>query len=237
MTAPAITYALIFPEGLFLIARGAPYYMPGLQHDKAYGSYGERKELFGKVHHQMLSRAPEFKKYDLTYEIEDSHLISARLHSRFGRSAGRLVPDSTVKMLNDRLAAGQLTLENYRNPPYVTRAAEFADGRQLLVVEGLDNGRELFIGKPGAFEPVSIKTGIQGGNHLIYTTTDGVQIDLPGGFGDMSREKPTVGNELLRYIKVADAYDLAGMGLVVPQKAPHLDPFCPEVRQPAPKGP
>lgn len=228
-----IDFVLQFPEGNFLIAGGTPYFLPEGS-DKAYLGWGEKKELLGKFHHKLDTRAEDFKKYDLTYEVEDGALIAARLITPFNRSAGKLADEATVQKLNDDLENGRLELKGRTNPPHITRAAKFGDGRLLLLIDGLDKKERhtLLIGTPGNYEQVKLGSGVQGGNSFYYKTEDGVNLALPYGYGGPKHdEPPQYGDEYLAYIPVENAQDLAAFGINITPPAPHLDPFCKEMKQ------
>jgi hypothetical protein len=230
-TNKVIDYVLKFPEGDFLIAGGAPYFMPEGS-DKAYLGWGEKKELLGKFHHKIETRSEDFKKYDLTYEVEDGELIAARLITPFNRSAGKLADAATVAKLNDDLENGRLELQGRANPPHITRAAKFGDGRLLLLIDGLDKKERhtLLIGTPGNYEQIGLGSGVQGGNSFYYKTADGKDLALPYGYGGPKHdEAPQYGDEYLAYIPVDNAQDLAAFGVNITPPAPHLDPFCKEV--------
>ncbi|TVQ84158.1 MAG: hypothetical protein EA357_03605 [Micavibrio sp.] len=227
-----IDFVLQFPEGNFLIAGGTPYFHPEGS-DKAYLGWGEKKELLGKFHHKIETRAEEFKKYDLTYEVEDGELIAARLITPFNRSAGKLADEATVAKLNDDLENGRLELKGRARPPHITRAAKFGDGRLLLLVDGLktESRHTLLVGTPGNYEEIGLKNGIQGGSSFYYKTENDTDLALPYGNG----ETPQYGNEYLAYIPVDNAQDLAAFGVDFTAPDPHLDPFCKEMenRKPA----
>ncbi len=226
-----IDFVLQFPEGNFLIAGGTPYFMPE-GGDKAYLGWGEKKELLGKFHHKLETRSEDFKKYDLTYEIEDGDLIAARLITPFNRSAGKLADDAAVAKLNDDLENGHLELKGRARPPHITRAAKFGDGRLLLLIDGLEkeSRHTLLIGTPGNYEQIGLGSGVQGGNSFYYKTEDGTDLALPYGYGGPKHdEAPQYGNEYLAYIPVENAQDLAAFGVDFTAPDPHLDPFCKEM--------
>jgi hypothetical protein len=231
MSRPIITQVLFFPEGYFLMADDRPYFLPNGS-DHAYAQRGERKELMGKIHLRLPTRAPDFKNYDLTYEYENGKLLAARLISPRGRSAGRQLSADIVAMINNDIAAGLIVLEEVKSSPSINRAANFPDGEMLIVVNDYEGAHEvLFKGRPGAFEKIEIQSGLVGGNSLYYTTKAGEKIALPMGLtGPKFDDTPTFGDVVLTYTTVKNRFDLAALGIPVKQQAPHLDPFCPELR-------
>jgi len=238
-TNKKIDYVLQFPEGNFLIAGGAPYFMPEGS-DKAYLGWGAKKELMGKVHHNIETTSDKFKKYDLTYEIEDGALIAARLITPFNRSAGKLADDATLQKLNDDLQNDRLELRGRPNPPHITRAAKFGDGRLLLLVEGLEENTRhtLLIGQPGNYEQIKLTNGVQGGNSFYYKTEDGIDLALPYGFGGPQEgETPQYGDEYLGYLPLKDPHDFDSFGIDIAAADPHLDPFSKELEKPQQQAP
>ena len=251
MTAPLIKHALRFPEGSFLItAAHDVYFVHRADPATAYRLRQDKStELMGKRHVRALTRAADFKTFDLTYEFEDDgKLVAARLISPLGRSKGEAAPAAVIRDINSYIADGLMKLQNFQRPPQVIRAARMDDGRMIVVVEdfpvagGYD--RAVLMGLPGQLKPLAIKSAIQGGNSLFFNTEDGVRISLPYGFGHPpGRENPLYGDQPLAYVAIKDPDDLAVFGLEKPATAAHLDPFCPEARPapgpnaPAPRGP
>jgi hypothetical protein len=246
MTLPTITQALYFNEGYFLLAGDRPYFLPHGK-DKAYACRGERKELLGKVHHRLETRAADLKNYDLTYEFEDGKLIAARLIAGRTRSVGRQLSVDVLQTINDDLATGQMTLQNILPEPTLIRAARFEDGEYLLVIDHYRDSefRSVLKGKPGAYEVIELSGGVQGGNSLYFTAKSGEEIRLPYGFGGPNNESPSYGGRFLQYLDPRGNHTLASLGVPVKANPPHLDPFCPELRNgtnpctkpPTPPGP
>jgi hypothetical protein len=229
-----LKHAFEFPEGRFLISeQGGAYFMPDL-HKAAYAAQGARKELAGKFSHELQTRSESFDKYRLTYEFEDGELLAARIISPFGRSKGTLVAKDVFNDLAAGLASGAIETRQKTEPPHIYRAAQFADGRMLLLAYNMPGipHYSLLIGKPGDFKPLPIQTYAQGGSSFIFTGADGTSIDLPSGLtGPSPHHKPTYGNELLHYVDISGK-SLEDLGIQYQSPAPHLDPFCPELRKP-----
>ncbi len=240
MAAPSanLTHVLEFPEGTFLLIGRAPYFLPR-GHDVAYLGYGEHTELLGKHGHKLPTRAAGFKKYDLTYEFEGSALLAARLISPLNRSKGVEASAETRQALAAALDSGALALRDRQDPPLIRRATQFIDGRMLLMMENMpgQDFRTLYVGKPGAFEQVPVKTYVQGGAHFIFTTVAGEKVDLPSGLmGPGPGDFPSWDDQPMGYIN-HERLDFAKLGFTIPQAQPHLDPFCPELNPAPARGP
>jgi hypothetical protein len=241
-----LKHAFEFPEGRFLISNdGGAYFLPDM-HKTAYLAWGERKELAGKVCHALPTRAEDFKKYELTYEFEDGELLAARLISPRGRSKGVCAAKDVFNGLASALQTGALELRGKIDPPHIYRGAQFADGRMLLLAYNMPGSPHysLLIGTPGDYKTLPTKTYLQGGSSFVFIMEDGTEIDLPSGLtGPNPHDKPTFGNELLRYVDLRNK-TLEEIGVKYESPAPHLDPFCPELNKQAapqpqwkPKGP
>ena len=228
MTAPKkIDYILEFPEGDFLIVNNAPYFMPQ-DSDKAYMGWGARKELMGKIHHEIGTQSDQFEKFDLTYEVEDDSLIAARLITPFSRSAGKLGNDEKIAKLESAIEDGSLELMGQPKKPFICRAANFEDGRTILLMENIEEGKRhtLLVGTPNNYEKVEITNGVQGGCSFYYQTEDKQRVEFPYGFGGpQPGEPPMFGDEELTYIDVKDETDFEAFGVEVNGPEPHLDPF------------
>lgn len=235
MSVQKIETVLEFPEGDFLIYDESLYFMQAGS-DKAYLGWGPENELKGKIHRELATRSEQFKKYDVTYEIEDGALIAARLITPFNKSAGKLASPEKVQDLNQKLQSGALELKGKYNPPSISCAATLPTGETLLVVQGLKEeawDASLFVGQPGNLQELTLTNGLQGGNRSIWTVAENgnkLEYDYRGnGWG---REKPFYGDQIMTYIDVSDYEDLAEFGLNIDLPEPHLDPFCPELAQP-----
>lgn len=235
MSNQKIDTILEFPEGDFLIAGQGIYFMQEGA-DKAYLGWGPQNELKGKIHRELPTRSEQFKKYDVTYEIEDGALIAARLITPFNKSAGKLAAPEKLQDLNLKLQNGTLELKGKYNPPSISCAATLPTGETLLVVQGLKEEAwqdSLFVGQPGNLQEFTLTNGVQGGNRSIWTvaeTGDKLEYDYQGY--SRGREKPFYGDYIMTYIDIDNFEDLAQFDLDVDQPEPHLDPFCPELTQP-----
>jgi hypothetical protein len=238
---PTLQRALYFAEGTFLMtANDSVYFLPH-GHAKAYVCYGEKKELFGKVSRTMKSTDPAVKNYSLTYEFEGDELIAARLVTAAGRSKGTMLPKNALASLQRLLNDGSLALQGIVNPPHLCSASRLPDGRNLLHVRELP-GKDyntLLLGTPGAYETLEIATGVQGGNSFYFTLKDGTRVALPSDFsGNVPRgEQAMFGDQPLVYLPRGRMGDLAAYGVDVAASAPHLDPYSPELKAPAPRAP
>jgi hypothetical protein len=236
----AVRLGLQFPEGIFLVtAADSIYFMPTIESDKAYMGWGQKNELHGKIARSFDTRAQDFKKYDVTYEVEDGDLIAARLMSPFSRSAGVLLSDVEMLNIQMRISMGFLSLLKPSNPPRILRAAIAGDDTMAVLVE-YDFGpdarleRTLYGGKKGALEPLT-NNYVQGGNSFYFNLDDGTKVALPYGMGaPKGDEPPKYGDTLMAYLEIKDPEDLAAFGidLGLDKIEPHLDPFCPELAKP-----
>jgi hypothetical protein len=236
-----ITMALLFEEGTFIQCDyGSLYFIPPNGSDKAYQCWGNRNELMGKHHYNFDTQSTDTekfgpdtprnmqKKYDLTYEIEDGELISARLITKTTKSKGQLADETLIAVLNDDLENSRLTLKNKENPPSISRAAKFSDGTLLILASGLEeeNRHTLLKGTPGNFEKIEITNGVQGGASFYYKTLDGKKVEFPSGLMGPGRDdRPVFDDRVLEYITDFDHHDFAAFGIKVDEPEPHLDPF------------
>ncbi len=235
-----ITLALTFDKGTFIEVNGSNlYFIPSEGGDKAYMCQGSRSELMGKVHRELQtqstdssifppSRTNRKSTYDLTYEVEDGELISARLIAPGIKTKGNLADPMLVQVLEDDLENGRLTLVRKENPPAISRLAKFNDGELLILVSGLDKDSRhtLLKGTPGNFEKIEITNGIQGGNSLYYKTLDGKRVDFPYSLSGPKRSEPPIFDDrVLEYVTDYDAHDLDTFGIAYAKPEPHLDPF------------
>ena len=236
-----IRIALEFPEGIFIFPdRGGIYFMPDVDSDKAYLGWGEKKDLHGKIAHNLPTRSDKFKNYDVTYEIEDGSLLAARLITPFSRSAGKLLDEEDVKTIGARLKDGSLTLVRISEAPKVIRAARAGDGTTVVLVQSYKGPegsleRTLYGGTADDLKPLS-NCYSQGGNSFYFNLPDGTEVALPYGFGAPTpNEPPTFGGKLMAYLDIEDDKDPAAFGIKMDVPEPHLDPFCPELyRHPEP---
>lgn len=240
---PTLQRALYFAEGTFLMMKqGGVYFLPH-GHRKAYSCRGEEKDLFGKTSHTMTSTNKEVGKFTLTYEFEGDTLIAARLITQAGRSKGTALPKASLAMLDRQLQDGSMTLVRPVPAPALCSVSRLPDGQFLLHVQYLPGHQDmdaLLLGTPGAYRTLEIAGGIQGGNSHYFTLTDGTRVELPRAFGGGTRpgEFPKFGADIITYLpQEGGEKDFVTYGLAIEKPAPHLDPFSPELKRPAPRGP
>lgn len=230
-----VKFALEFPQGIILVTDGGGAYFSPPRNTGAFQIYGEHKELFGKnaltVREDYTTRDPG---YSVVYEFGDAGaLTDARLVRGKDTFRGKLVDAVALADINAKISGGQITLYTTRDtqPPTVSRAARFADGRLLVMVD-----RDLYLGTPGNYEKMDAQVVLQGGSSLYYKTGDGKSIALPWGMGGPNGELPTFDGEPLNYVSNKSGEDPAKYGLTLPGRVAHLNPFSPQLSaQPAAK--
>jgi hypothetical protein len=173
--------------------------------------------------------------YHLTYEVDDDTklLLSAKLISEFGRVSGSMEDEAALAALNAKLASGAIDLITEEEPPYIMRAAELSDGRQVVLVEENDGKyrQPLYMVENGIATKLEIEDGIQGGNSFYFNLKDGTRVELPYGMGGPKPgEKPTFGDLVMQYIELKDdeRNDLARFGIKGRAVNPYYDPFHPK---------
>ena len=224
---PTVKFALEFPQGLILMTDHGTYFHPP-KNTGAFQVYGEGKELFGKqaitVREDYTTRDPG---YSIVHEFgENGALTDARLIRGKETFRGKLADASIVADLNAKIQSGAITTYTTRDTqaPMVSRAARFADGRMLLMVE-----RDLYLGTPGNYEKLDAQVVLQGGSSLYFKTGDGKRIALPWGMGGPNGELPSFDSEPLNYVSSKSGEEPSKYGLTLPGRAEHLNPFSPQL--------
>jgi hypothetical protein len=223
-----IQFGLEFPEGHFLISQNRPYFWVEGE-DTAYAlPYNDFKELDGKHLYTVNGDRGANNGYAISHEVEDGALISARLKTKFGRSAGKLMDAAKIAELNERLEQGSFEFYCKPNQSRICHAGQLMDGRYMLLLDDYSNNnldRTLFVGERGNLQPVETTNGLQGGNSFYFTDAKtGERIEFEAkGFSSGRNIQVAYGDVRGVGLDVDDAYDLAAWGIHLPEAKPYYD--------------